>query len=1497
MERGGKPQSNRSSSDEQNVKNEKKSLRLSGAHPLGDLTDVADIVHVNFVSVKPVVPMTTGHCSINTLIDTGASISVVSSQAVESLGLPTSKGKECIMEMADGQRTASSLWARVPITWQQSVFDVHAVVIEAPTRDFDLILGRSDQRQMFGDVLFREDGTIHAIKSGVQTEISKSPRRESVSEVSIESGYAVAATELDYVMSSVESDNKMDCKTAIVELDPDGESVVFPEETTKQMIQLAQESLAKASFPPEQSNWLYDLVKQLPGLVRRHVIPAVPQNEAFLERMPRARIRVKDVDHLPTHSPSQMGPKLTKKLKETITELCKGGLLEPATSDTATKVMLIPKPQNPRELRLVCDYRDLNVCVEKDLYSVPRISTCLQNFEGRSVFSKLDLKSFFFQIPLDAASRPYTTITTPFGLYQWNVMPQGLTTSPAVAQRFIDWVLSAEGSIDGVDLRDYGVTAFIDDIALATRTVAEHRWLLEQVLRRLHAHGVQLRFDKSEFFVSRMSFLGHVVDAESEPGITLIRADPKHVAAIRDFPTPTSVTSLRRFLGMTVFLQQLVDGHACLAAPLHELTKQDVDWKWETEHETAFNDLKESLALDPFVALPNETDPFVLRLDASNVCIGGALLQRTNRGEKVIAYISRKFSATEQNWSTWEKELYALVHAIKLFGYLLIDSAHPVTFMCDHKPLQHWRTLPINDKVVRWMNILNTFEWTFEYVPGPKNVLADALSRPDGVGKETPSFADCIQDNTRALCTFSHVSMNPTSWGSVNSLVLPDGQFLRRIRDSYESDTDGVLERLRNGENVELFSLENGFIYRKSELPRTDAPKVLYIPRHAVELWGEILRHTHEDVAMHANAEKTHHKLMRRWYWKDMKNDVNKWVKGCDICSRNAPTTRRHYLPRAVPMPERCFSVLAADLKTGLPRDAHKNEGYLVLIDFLSRLAILIPTPRTLTEEHLQWLLEVHLFSKWGYPTRIVTDQGSNLASRLMKISALRGGFEHSPSSSGNPKTASVAERAIRTTLDYLRKYVNAHAQSQPERWSEALPAIEFAYNDSVNPRTYPWTPFMVAYGREPWHPIQQDVQQYFPTQPEAKTPAQKQATENFSRFLRTKFEVIKDAKANYRRLTNEFLETSRNKFSYFSPFSIGDLVWLTDVNLKGKLKEPALRPKRQGPFRIAEVAERNDYRLEPCERTPESERKVLDRIVQPINGERLFKYNETYVPSYGTDFENDILLGDVPDQNDSARVLERTLISQLSLPKLQRPLVILDIGCGEKSLGKGINELFGDRRPVTLRYLSIDVDPKTDPDFCWDILTFFENLASSDDHTRELLSPGKVDIIWFSSRCDPFSPANTRGSRDIQEGLTLVEKGIEIATYLKPRVFFMESANSGEHRLSNQPRMKELERQYRLSPHPCTQCKYGFLNKKPTCIWSTIPLSLMSCTKDTPCETLQHYSRHLLTSQNGPSGVHNEIPGLSRRLSGRVAPGLIQVCLYKAVMHCLTSDIPAFAA
>lgn len=223
----------------------------------------------------------------------------MSSRAVQRFGLQTERGSTCTLQMAGRQQSTTNVWISLHLDWAGEKHLIRAVMIEAPSREFDLILGRPDQQNVFGDVLFRKDGSIRAIKEGQETDIPLKPL-------------------------------PLNGDLATVQLDPEGESVVFPEESEIQMKQLARDSLAKASFPAEESDWLHNLVDSLPGLVRKHLIPAIPLNSEVRDRAPKARIRVKYSEKLPAHVPSQMGPKLTQKLKETIDELCKGGLLEPA---------------------------------------------------------------------------------------------------------------------------------------------------------------------------------------------------------------------------------------------------------------------------------------------------------------------------------------------------------------------------------------------------------------------------------------------------------------------------------------------------------------------------------------------------------------------------------------------------------------------------------------------------------------------------------------------------------------------------------------------------------------------------------------------------------------------------------------------------------------------------------------------------------------------------------------------------------------------------------------------------------------------------------------------------------------------------------------------------------------------------------------------------------------------------------------------------------------
>lgn len=254
------------------------------------------------------------------------------------------------------------------------------------------------------------------------------------------------------------------------------------------------------------------------------------------------------------------------------------------------------------------DFRDLNAGVVRDSYGLPALETCLtQAFPAGSRFlGKIDLASFFHQIPLERENSELAAITTPVGLYQWKCVPQGLKTSPAIAQRMIDFVLSAEGDPRGEeDLKQF-CTAYIDDVGFAGSAEEEFWERCEKIPVRLHDRGFQIRLDKCQFYVTRMLFLGYELDAESNSETLLVRPDPEKLAAMLEYERPQSKTALKRFIGMVNFLSKLVGGLAEVSAPLHAIANLEEwdDKTWTPEHEAAFQGIKRKLSEKPFISLP-----------------------------------------------------------------------------------------------------------------------------------------------------------------------------------------------------------------------------------------------------------------------------------------------------------------------------------------------------------------------------------------------------------------------------------------------------------------------------------------------------------------------------------------------------------------------------------------------------------------------------------------------------------------------------------------------------------------------------------------------------------------------------------------------------------------------------------------------------------------------------------------------------------------------------
>ncbi|XP_052855308.1 uncharacterized protein K02A2.6-like [Drosophila gunungcola] len=225
-------------------------------------------------------------------------------------------------------------------------------------------------------------------------------------------------------------------------------------------------------------------------------------------------------------------PKQQAVINEQVDELLALGLIEPSHSPYSAPVVLVKKKNN--EWRMCVDYRLLNERTEQDAYPVPRMDFILNQLRKAKFISTLDLKSGYWQIPMVGLSRQYTAFTVPGrGLFQWKVMPFGLTTAPATFQRALDTVI-------GPEMEPFAF-AYLDDIVVIGRNKKEHLEKLREVFRRLQAANLKINAEKCHFFQTELKYLGHIVTDRG------IRTDPEKVAAIRELPAPKGTKEVHSF--------------------------------------------------------------------------------------------------------------------------------------------------------------------------------------------------------------------------------------------------------------------------------------------------------------------------------------------------------------------------------------------------------------------------------------------------------------------------------------------------------------------------------------------------------------------------------------------------------------------------------------------------------------------------------------------------------------------------------------------------------------------------------------------------------------------------------------------------------------------------------------------------------------------------------------------------------------------------------------
>lgn len=800
-----------------------------------------------------------------------------------------------------------------------------------------------------------------------------------------------------------------------------------------------------------------------------------------------------------------MSPQKLRELNRQLDEMLALDVVEPSNSPWNNPVTMAPKANG--ELRFCLDSRKLNQVSKHDAYPLPYIRQILDQLSNCQFLSSIDLKSAFWQIPLEESSREKTAFTVPGrGLFQFKVMCFGLTSAPATQQRLMDKLFGPE--FDGK------VFIYLDDIIIISSSFSKHLDLLKRVRERLLSAGLTINLKKSSFFRKQLKYLGYVVDEEG------LRTDPDKIRAIVEFPTPTSRKELKRFLGTASYYRRFIRNFSDIASPLNALTSTKRDappYEWSPAAETSFQALKTALTTAPVLACPDFSLPFIVHTDASEVGIGGMLTQVFDGEEHPVAYCSRSLSPAEKNYSATEREALAVVYTVEHYRPYL-EGSTPFKIVTDHSSLRWFLNLKNpTGRLERWGCRLSPYNFVIEHRRGSENIVPDALSRsvPVNVITSDTTIADPWYQNI-----FNRCQRRPQT--------CPNFQIV-----------DGKLYRYTKSKNP----ISDEFDWKE------------VVPAENRE---EVIRANHDPpTAGHFGIDKTYKRIRLRYYWPALYKDVTKYVSRCGVCKAykhsNKPTIGLMGDPKVCRRPFQCISI---DLVGPLPSSRLQNTFLLVIICCFTKYSLLFPIRRA-TGRVIAQRVEDHVFLVHGVPQKIICDNGPQFISQEVKSLFSKYNVPQVHYTPVYCPQVNTVERANRTVMTAISSLVGADHRN----WDANIPKVQFAINTSVSDTTS-YSPFLMVHGREAV--LDGDV--YGPySHEESGDVLQVASTDQYVQGLAPLKDIFEKVRSKLKRAHERNAKYYNNKRRH-ADFAVGDYVWKRTYKLSSAPKHfsAKLAPKYQ---------------------------------------------------------------------------------------------------------------------------------------------------------------------------------------------------------------------------------------------------------------------------------------------------------------------------------------------